>query len=301
MTRPVIQVGPRGGRIVATRVGRDGHVVHEYERPGEAGAGRPAGEEAPAPRTVAVAPADWRDAFPAPPTGRHRPAVVAQLARVEDEIRGNKDREHGAGIGSDGRGIFHQPGMAKRVEITQEHRIRLLSDGNAVFTHNHPSGAVLSDSDIYMAAWCNLKEMRACVPRGAWVLRRPADGWPDWANDPDEGAIIHQVLDGAHWDAQKAHPHEWNRAISEAVVRRFNDAFHERGIRIEWEPTAVASREAAAGGPAVYPGRGLAPTAPERPAPRTLTLAPSAAPGPSARARPPRVVALERAGQQRLL
>ena len=312
MERQVIRIGPRGGRIVATRTDRQGHVRHDYERPGGDGGGLQ--------RTLALAPPpapeDWRERFPAPPPGRHPPAVQAALHLAEGRIRRDTEREHGIAVAGDGRGLFHQPGMARRVEISKGQQDDMRRDGNAVFAHNHPSGAVLSDSDIYMAAWCNLAEMRACTPAGAWVLRRPLSGWPNWANDPEEGAKIQDILWGAAYGAPEPKPgsgiHAWNRTVSENVVTAFNQEYQTRGLRIEWEPhRPLAARAATAAEPAVHPGRRLAATAAAS-APRTLTLAPSQAPSPRAvqgdlfgrppePPRRPRRVALAPAAQQRLL
>ena len=87
--------------------------------------------------------------------------------------------EHAVVFGSHGqqlvRATSHQ---ATFVQLTPTIAAYLRENGNAVFTHNHPSGNCLGIEDINYMVRSNLKEMRACGPHGdVFVLRRPKDGW----------------------------------------------------------------------------------------------------------------------------
>ena len=353
--RPVIQVGPRGGRIVATRTDRKGHVRHEYERPGGDGGERePAAAPASPARTVALregpavqralpfhgpastpplavsTPHDWRGALHGrPPAERHPPALRRRLAEVEDGIRHAKT-EAAVCFSGNGARVFDAHGDEKKVEVGPENTAKMRAWGDVVFTHNHPTGAGFSPSDLYMAQHANVAELRACVPGGAWVVRRPKAGWPEAAKwtfavalaAVESGTDLDGVFGGNTGDpkvvdrVRKEKGDAWiTKALTECTHGRYNFALGKWDVWIEWEP-AVGAAGAAEGGGAVHPRRGVAagrPAPARPPAPRTLTLAPPArrdAPPAAAQgelfgrpsgARRPRRVALASAAQQRLL
>lgn len=60
---------------------------------------------------------------------------------------------------------------------------QLAATGDGLYTHNHPSGAPPSIDDLLVAKRADVKELRAVADGDGftWVVKRPAEGWPDVA------------------------------------------------------------------------------------------------------------------------
>lgn len=108
------------------------------------------------------------------------------LAVVEDEIRGRHE-EHAVLVLRDGTMVRTGPDFTRTMgadprstcAIPPAMSRQALADGDAVFTHNHPSGSPLSPLDLHLASTLWLREIRATRPDGgAWTVRRPETGWP---------------------------------------------------------------------------------------------------------------------------
>lgn len=304
--RPVIEVGPRGGRIVATRVGRGGKLVHEYERPGDTSAGRHVAEDAPlAPRTVAVQPdrtplgAHGAPPPPARPDTEAARTLQQNLLGAEDVTR-RAAVEHVYIFGGDGHQLDYIPGDSRRAVFTVDKIDQWAKSGDVTLTHNHPSGSCFSLADVRTSARANLAETRASVPGGAWVLRRPEGGWPDHDNPSFLTAlsIVFSASSRHANEAMDAHirasggtpgdPHA--RGYSDALFRQFaTEGFlaaiaaspvAKRYLNVYFEPrggihaTPRRNLDAAGAGDLVR-GRGLAPGADARPEPPPAPLTPA--------------------------
>jgi hypothetical protein len=95
-------------------------------------------------------------------------------------------------------------GTEKNVAVSRETIQAWRTHGEVVVTHNHPTSAPLSSEDIILAVAADLREIRAVTASGgAWVLRRPPQGW----GHPDgvEAIDVQRMLDFAQREsAQRA-------------------------------------------------------------------------------------------------
>lgn len=125
--------------------------------------------------------------LPVPPVNPALDPRRTAIRPVEKEIRLHHD-EHCATQLSAGTVLRSGPEYSDdygirdtrvALQVPIEHIAEMLSDGAAIFTHNHPSPSTFSWQDIRFAADANLIEVRATHPAGgAWVVRRPDSGWP---------------------------------------------------------------------------------------------------------------------------
>lgn len=122
-------------------------------------------------------------------TLRRRDLQRDAIDAAEDEIR-HLPRERVIVADKDGSILAKIDGESDHVQIPGD-VISVIHD--TLFTHNHPTGQSLSAEDVSLAVYANVKEMRATVPDGgAWVLRRPDDGW----GIPEDK--IREFITGAH-------------------------------------------------------------------------------------------------------
>ena len=105
-------------------------------------------------------------------------AANMNLAQAEKAIS-TQLVEHAVLFSSNGKILYRAKGKKSECFVPPDMVKHSVLDGNAVFTHNHPTGLPLSTQDIYMAVRLNLKEMRVVTHRGGqrYVIRRPKDGW----------------------------------------------------------------------------------------------------------------------------
>ncbi len=81
-------------------------------------------------------------------------------------------------IVAEGKGPLHiQEGEASHALMHRDDVDRWARRGDAVLTHNHPSGMCFSESDMRTAYHANLAEIRAVTGSGVWSFIRPSDGW----------------------------------------------------------------------------------------------------------------------------
>lgn len=225
----------------------------------------PSVDSPPPPRKKVAAP----EPAPEPP-----PPVVAPLAVVptpppptlrelEDEIRGFSE-EHGVTVLSDGTVLRTDPEYSrdcgirdprKAIMVPPEHLRAAKADGNAVFSHNHPSGGPHSPTDIQMAAHTNLREVRATRRDGStWSVKRPPNGWPnheelreqlDDARDRARKSAMlrmdQRVLDAGGDPRDDEEAPGFDRTLlrqfgQEAYVAELREALDAAGLRLELEP-----------------------------------------------------------------
>lgn len=214
----------------------------------------------------------WRDRAPARPNlddgydgGLIDPAMTIEEA--EDAIRG-APVEH-AGVWIDGKLTWRGKGGRSYVEVPPEVAKSLKESGNADFTHNHPSGRMLSGEDFLLTFALNVRTTRATRPDGsAWVLRRP-EGREEWgqqfARVPGATTLqeaIRIVWDGAvnvakhRMDAwitrnggdagDTSHPsfseERWSGYVDEETFRAFNAFIRPTGATIEHVSARPAAR-----------------------------------------------------------
>ena len=102
-------------------------------------------------------------------SGTFRDDVFTRRAirNAEDKIR-NKDVEHIAVVGKDGKVIYEGKGTdSTHVQIPKEYRSQLR--GTDV-THNHPSGNTFSAEDLKQFGKYELNSLRAAGPNGTYVI-----------------------------------------------------------------------------------------------------------------------------------
>lgn len=89
----------------------------------------------------------------------------------EDEIR-NSPNERLSLFNESGKEIF-------RNDKGGEHGVSYPDElgGNAIVTHNHPSGRSFSDDDVFGSVTLNGKEIRAVTSDRTYSLKRPKEGW----------------------------------------------------------------------------------------------------------------------------
>lgn len=87
----------------------------------------------------------------------------------EASIAGHKN-EYGILYDSKGDRIFKKRGTKDEITYTDDEWNKM---PGGVLTHNHPSGATFSDSDIFMLYTSGIKELRAIGQDGVYVMRRP--------------------------------------------------------------------------------------------------------------------------------
>jgi len=118
---------------------------------------------------------------------QHNAQVESGLKGTEGDLRkmsGIDAVEHMHSHGENGEIMHTAKGDFASVHIPEETMQQLKNHGNAVVTHNHPSGGAFSDSDIDIAVKANLKQIRAVgadnpdKPSHTYTLTRPIDGWP---------------------------------------------------------------------------------------------------------------------------
>lgn len=91
----------------------------------------------------------------------------------EASIAGHKN-EYGILYDSKGDRIFKKRGTKDEITYTDDEWNKM---PGGVLTHNHPSGATFSDSDVFMLYTSGIKELRAIGQDGVYVMRRPPV-WP---------------------------------------------------------------------------------------------------------------------------
>ena len=91
----------------------------------------------------------------------------------ESEIVRNTEFETFVAFNDSGEVKFTKTGTKTRVNNMAEGDVR-----DRFVTHNHPSNASLSKSDIETAVIGNAKEMRARTPNYSYSMKRPEKGWP---------------------------------------------------------------------------------------------------------------------------
>ena len=104
------------------------------------------------------------------------------LSQAEEAIR-HEPIEHCAAFDAEGRMLFRVLGTESAAQILPAQGKMLNDNGNATFTHNHPTGNCFSPEDVLLAVSLNLKEMRAAGSHGTFVLTRPAAGWLSGLNN----------------------------------------------------------------------------------------------------------------------
>jgi hypothetical protein len=115
------------------------------------------------------------------------PAVrAAEAIERAEGLHHKQDVEHCYAFAGDGSRLFFQAGNVHEVPITPDLQDLLIRDGNAVLTHNHPSGRSFSPDDGAAAVGLNLAEIRAVGTDQLgriWEHRliRPPEGWPSEA------------------------------------------------------------------------------------------------------------------------
>lgn len=122
-------------------------------------------------------------------TSKETSPARQKLFDAEARIRGNKEFETAFAVKPDGEVVLDKRGDARSVTFTIE---ELETFTDTVFTHNHPSGNGLSASDLHLAAWANMAEIRAVGYIGGaterrpdrpgvfmtYIMKRPEGGWP---------------------------------------------------------------------------------------------------------------------------
>ena len=104
------------------------------------------------------------------------------MFKTEREIVKNKRAESGAFYDSSGAFLGSLKGGRDKITINERTVATMKSNGNATFTHNHPSGGSLSLGDLESASRMNLKEMRVVgenkFGKFTFIVKRPSAGWP---------------------------------------------------------------------------------------------------------------------------
>ena len=115
-------------------------------------------------------------------------SVFEKVTEYETEIRNNSKFESSKWWDQNGNEIGSKTGGESSIAFTDS---ELKTFKDAIFTHNHPSGAKfkkgqmemigrsLSSADVLLAMNSNLSEMRAVTPYYNFIIKRPAAGWPD--------------------------------------------------------------------------------------------------------------------------
>lgn len=135
-----------------------------------------------------------------------------------------------------------------------------------IVTHNHPSGGTLSGEDLAFAAVLDLAEIRATSPDGhAWVLRRPATGWPNRVDiDVATAAAQTEAVQRAtslveeQWSEHEDRVREFPALLRREWAAGLDRHLDPIGLRIE----RVAERPRRA--EAAHPGRDWTPVRAER-------------------------------------
>jgi hypothetical protein len=110
------------------------------------------------------------------------------VINIENIIRKNKDFETAVAFDKDGNIIIDKRGQATSVSFTNDEMSKMK---NGILTHNHPRGwsspenslgrigNSFSKDDISLAINTDLSEIRAVTPHYTFIMKRPANGWPD--------------------------------------------------------------------------------------------------------------------------
>lgn len=98
--------------------------------------------------------------------------LAKAMLSKEVELKKN-DFETTVAFDDDGNVTFTKVGGARRVS-----GISVSDVENRYVTHNHPTNASLSKSDVTSAIEGNMKEHRAAAPNFTYSMKRPAKGWP---------------------------------------------------------------------------------------------------------------------------
>ena len=94
------------------------------------------------------------------------------LASFEAQIP-DKAIEYGVAYLPSGEKLFNEVGRSGSVPISAESAKKMIAAKNAVFSHNHPSGASLSDGDFVCFAGFDLSEMRAVGDNYVYSISDP--------------------------------------------------------------------------------------------------------------------------------
>jgi SPP1 gp7 family putative phage head morphogenesis protein len=199
---------------------------------------------------------------PAPPAGRLPPEVEVEVRTAEDRIR-REPEENGAIVLPDGSVIELDPEYTRdngrdpagTLGLPRAALDAARANRGAVLTHNHPDGSIFSPRDLQMASHLDLAEVRAVKPDGgAWVVRRPAAGWP--APDRVFASVTEAKLEGVKhaWtqmdtlilaaggdprDGENAtgwDPATWDRIHAHHVESGIRDGIRQAGLTLEFEP-----------------------------------------------------------------
>ena len=103
------------------------------------------------------------------------PQSVVDFEKSKRDIHDHEEMLVHLGSGE----TIHTVGKKEAVSISGKDMRKMMDDGNAVMTHNHPYVASLSSSDLAMASKANMKEIRAADSEFVYVAKRPEGGWPD--------------------------------------------------------------------------------------------------------------------------
>lgn len=100
--------------------------------------------------------------------------VKKELIRDEKSFA-NRNKEMAVIYDENGNYLFTKRGSEKEVEFTKAEGRRMK---NGVVTHNHPSGASFSLSDINMMRMTEMAELRVVTESGVYYMRAPKK-WPE--------------------------------------------------------------------------------------------------------------------------
>ena len=92
---------------------------------------------------------------------------------IEEQIRRNPF-ESAYAFDASGRLVLSKVGGADSLEFTATELARLK---DTVLTHNPPADVSLSRSDVDLATFAQVAEIRVVTPRWRYVLTRPGPGW----------------------------------------------------------------------------------------------------------------------------
>lgn len=99
--------------------------------------------------------------------------LAKAMNATESEIVRNTEFETFVAFDESGNVTFTKTGTKTRVAALAESDVR-----NRFVTHNHPSNASFSKSDVETAVIGNAKEMRVRTPNYSYSMKRPEKGWP---------------------------------------------------------------------------------------------------------------------------
>ena len=90
----------------------------------------------------------------------------AALVKIENEIRQDKNFEHGVFVDLNGNELLRRTGAPNKVTFSET---ELGSMQGVAFTHNHPGGASFSWDDVANASEFGIKEVRVVTGRARYI------------------------------------------------------------------------------------------------------------------------------------